>query len=122
MADGLPRAHVAHRIPHRLRVHVPSRKGDQAYFKKAMQRLGDEPSVRSVHVSPRTGSITIEHDGHAQDIARLAGSHDLFDLPEAEVVYMVAESFAGRTASIDPPSVVSAGLAGIGVYQLIRGH
>ena len=69
MADDPPGAHLAHRIPRRLRVRVPSRKGDRAYFEGAVDRLRGEPSIRSVRASARTGSITIEHDGHAREVA-----------------------------------------------------
>jgi hypothetical protein len=122
MADGLPRARVAHRIPHRLRVHVPSRQRDRTYFDRAAERLREQPSIRSVRVSPQTASITIEHEGHARDVARLARELDVFDLPEATVAHMLAESVAGRVVGVEPTAVVSAGLAGLGVYQAIRGH
>ena len=122
MADGLPQAQVAHRIPHRLRVHIPSRKGDQAYFHRVSERLGGQPFVRFVRVSPRTGSITIEHDAHAQEVARLARELEVFDLPEAAVAHVLAERLAGRVVGIEPTSAVSAGLAGMGVYQALRGN
>jgi hypothetical protein len=122
MAGDLPRAHVAHRIPNRLRVHVPSQKGDRTYFDRAAERFGEHPSVRSVRASPRTASITIEHDGHAQDVARLARELEVFDLPETAVAHVLAERFAGRVSGVEPAAAVSAGLAGLGVYQAIRGN
>jgi hypothetical protein len=64
MAGDLPRAHLAHRIPHRLRVQVPSRKGDRAYFDRVTERLGKQPSIRSVRASPLAASITVEYEGH----------------------------------------------------------
>lgn len=122
MADDPPLAHLAHRIPRRLRVRVPSRKRDGAYFERALERLRGEPSIRSVRASARTGSITIEHDGHAREVARLAREAGVFDLPEAAVARLLAEGAAGRIVGVDPPSLVSAGLAGMGVYQAFRGH
>ena len=122
MADSLPRAQVAHRIPHRLRVHVPSRKGNRAYFHRALERLGSQPPVRSVRVSPRTGSITIEHDSHPRDVARLAQELEVFDLPEAALAHALAERVAGRIVGVEPTAAVSAGLAGMGVYQALRGE
>ena len=122
MADDLPHARVAHHLPHRLRVRVPSRKGDQAYFDRVSKRLKRERSIRSVQASRHTGSITIEYDGHAGDVALLAREEELFDLPEATVAYMLATSSAVRTTRVNPRTVVSAGLAGLGAYQLIRGN
>jgi hypothetical protein len=122
MADDLPRAQVAHRIPHRLRVVIPTRKGVHEYFPRALERLSGQHPIRSVRVSPRTGSITIEHDGHAQDVARLARELGVFDLPEATIAQALAERFPGRVVGVEPSAVASAGLAGMGVYQLIRGH
>jgi hypothetical protein len=122
MSEGLPRAHVAHRIPHRLRVEVPSRKGDRDFFDRVARRLTGHSSVRSVRPSPRTASITIEHDGHAQDVAQLARELDAFDLPEAAVAEMLADRGAARIIGVEPSWVVSAGLAGLGVLQVARGN
>src|SRR3712207_5106048 len=98
MVGDLPSAHVLHRIPPRLRVEVPSRKGDRAYFDRVAERLGTHSSVRSVRPSPRTASIAIEHDGPAQDVVRLARDLDVFDLPEIAVTQVLAERVAGRIA------------------------
>jgi hypothetical protein len=122
MSEGLPRAHVAHRIPHRLRVEVPSRKGDRPYFERVAQRLAGHASVRSVRPSPRTASVTIEHDGQAQDVAQLARELDAFDLPEAAVAQVLADRGAARVIGVEPSSLVSAGLAGLGVLQVARGN
>lgn len=122
MADDPPGAHLAHRIPRRLRVRVPSRKGNRAYFEGAVDRLRGEPSIRSVRASARTGSITIEHDGHAREVASLARQAGLFDLPEAAVAHLLAEGVAGKFVDVDAPSLVSSGLAGMGVYQAVRGN
>ena len=122
MADDLPRAHVAHRMPGRLRVRVPSRKGDRAYFGRAAERLGGHHGVRSVRVSPRAASVTIEHDGGAEAIARLAREHGLFDLPEAAVVGAIAEAAPARIVGVDPGSAAAVGLAGLGAIQLARGN
>src|SRR3712207_2036044 len=121
MADDLPRAHVAHRIPGRLRVRVPSRKGDRAYFGRAAERLGAHPGVRSVRASPRTASVTIEHDGGVEGFARLAREHGLFDLPEAAVVGAIVEAPA-RIVGVDPGSAVAVELAGLEAVQLARGN
>lgn len=122
MSEGLPRAHVAHRIPHRLRVEVPSRKGDRAYFDRVARRLAGHSSVRSVRPSPRTGSVTIEHDGQARDVAQLARELEAFDLPEAAVAHAFADQVAVRVVGVEPTMVVSAGLAGLGVLQVARGN
>lgn len=122
MADSLPLARVAHSIPHRLRVHVPSRKRDRAYFDQAAERLRAQPSIRAVRVSPRTGSIMIEHDGHARNVARLARELEVFDLPEAAAAQMLAARLAGRVVGVEPTSLISASLAGMGMYQAIRGN
>ena len=122
MADALPRAHVAHRVPGRLRVRVPSRKGDRAFFEGTIANLRGRPSIRSVRASARTASITMEHDGDAHEIARLAREAGIFDLPEATVIQLLAERFEGRIVGVKPDSLVSVGLAGLGVYQAMRGQ
>ena len=97
-------------------------KGDRAYFEGAVDKLSGEPSIRSVRASARTGSITIEHDGHAREVAFLAREAGLFDLPEAAVAHLLAEGVAGKFVDVDAPSLVSSGLAGMGVYQAARGN
>jgi hypothetical protein len=122
MAHGLPHAQLTHRIPHRLRVRVSSRKGNRTYFRMASERLGEQPIVRSVRVSARTGTILIAHEGYAHDIARLARELGVFDLPEAALLHAVAERTVGRVVGVEPTSAVAAGLAGMGVYQALRGN
>ena len=122
MADGFPQAHLAHRIPHRLRVHVPSRKGDREYFAKASERLGGQPSVRSIRASPITGSVTIEHDGQASDLAQLARELEVFDLPEAALAQVLVERVAGTALGVEPTAAVAGGLAALGIHQAIRGN
>ena len=122
MADDLPRAFLAHRLPGRLRVRVPSRKGDRTYFGRAAERLGAHPGIRAVRVSPRTASVAIEHDGPAGEVARLARECGLFDLPEGAVVATLAEAAPARIVGVQPRAAVAAGLAGLGVVQLARGN
>jgi hypothetical protein len=73
-------------------------------------------------VSHRTGSVTIEHDGRAEDVARLARDLKLFDLPEATLALTLVAAGAVPIAAVDPRTAVSASLAGLGVYQLARGE
>lgn len=99
MAYDLPRAHLAHRVPRRLRVCVPSRKGDRGYFDEAVDKLRGEPSIRSVRASARTGSIVIEHGGQAPEVARLAREARVFDLPEAAVAGLLRDCAREMLAS-----------------------
>jgi hypothetical protein len=122
MSGDLPRAQLAHRIPHRLRVQVLPRKGDRGYFEMAASRLGGHPSIRAARASPKTASITIEHDGSTQDVARLARELEIFELSEAAVVQMGAERMMDRVVGMEPISAVSVGLAGLGIYQAVRGR
>ena len=92
------------------------------FFEGTVANLRGHPSILSVRASARTASITMEHDGDAQEIARLAREAGIFDLPEAAVVQLLAERFEGRIVGVKPDSLVSVGLAGLGVYQAMRGQ
>jgi hypothetical protein len=58
----IDQAHIVHRTATRLRLRVPARKLDHAYFRDLKVRLAGCPGVRSVEPNPLTGSVLIAHD------------------------------------------------------------
>jgi hypothetical protein len=58
----IDQAHIVHRTATRLRLRVPARKLDHAYFRDLKARLAGCPGIRSVEANPLTGSVVIAHD------------------------------------------------------------
>lgn len=57
------RACVVHRTPKRLRMKVPPRRHDEAFFAGLQQELIKQRGIISVDLNSLTGSVVIVHDG-----------------------------------------------------------
>jgi hypothetical protein len=66
-------ANVTHRLPGRTRLRVPSRRGDPAFFARAIERARNLPAVRAARANPVTSSLLLEHEGEIEPIARELG-------------------------------------------------
>ena len=130
-------AYISHRTPTRLRIRVPSRKRDPAWFSQAKERLAEIAGVEAVDVNELSGSILIVHD--LQDIGTLlvaAKKQGLFQItrPEAQKKATLRQDVAKGFSTVnrrvssatggyaDLWDVAVLGLAGAGVYQLLRGN
>lgn len=60
-------AHVAHHTKGRIRVRLPSAKGDHAALEKVKKALVPVPGVQSVDVNATTGSVLIHYDSAKHD-------------------------------------------------------
>lgn len=76
-----PRANLAHRIPGRVRVRVPSRRKDNEFFQHVERRWLEHDQVQQVEVNVLTGSILFWHESALEPILEFAAEEDLFDLP-----------------------------------------
>ena len=56
------RAHVAHNTKGRLRIRVPSAKGDPAALEEIKRSLSPLPGVSEVKISEATGTVTVLYD------------------------------------------------------------
>jgi hypothetical protein len=52
---------IAHRIPGRIRIRIPSAKGDSEFLEQARAALSALPGVLEVSCNPLTGSILVLH-------------------------------------------------------------
>jgi cation transport ATPase len=69
------KAHIAHHVKGRLRVRVPSAKGNPKALEEIKRSLASLTGVHEVEVSPTTGSVTVHYDPsrHADFHQHLAG-------------------------------------------------
>jgi hypothetical protein len=126
---------VAHRAPGRLRIKVPSKKGDRAYFAELEEHFSGQTGIDKVVVNPCTGSALFEGDTGIRPIAHHGMKCNLFTLkkpskPKATLFDNVAGTFQlGNTrlkqytdGHIDIPSLVFLSLLVSGMYQIFRGN
>lgn len=131
----IPEAFVSHEMSLRLRIKIPSKKGDVGYFSGLKERLSDCSGVAAVSVNPKIGSVLILHDLQTKDILAYARKKELFipkrpAPPRRTLFNSVAETFRGydrnlRTwtgGEIDIPSLVFLSLLVSGVYQIAKGN
>ena len=132
----IPVAHVAHMVTGRVRIKVPSRRGDVEYFTVLYEELLDYPALVDVRVNPGTGSIIINHDAPSlEQLKSFAEEMQLFNLERTDykpevLLERVSLSLKGidegikkyTGGDIDFRSVVFIILIGVAIKQLTRGH
>lgn len=138
----LDEAQLTHRIAGRLRIKLPARRRDAAFFSDLSRRLAQCDGVTDVHASPLTGSILIRHTTTVDAIATYADRHGLFSLRLSRVsseetaparAHAMMHREPARSArrkageSHDDRERVqarrlSATLAGLGTLQTVRGQ
>jgi hypothetical protein len=134
----VPEASIVHRIAGRMRVRVPSRRGDPAYFAAVEETLRSLKGVESVEADPLTGGILILHGIDPGAIVEYAAQNALFLAKEKEakkagntVLHDVLgapfgslsrriRTFTGSAADLSGLAVLA--LLSVGVYQIARGN
>ena len=140
----LPDAYITHATSGRVRIKIPDRKGDEAYFsslKEKLAGLSELPGIQRVEANPLTGSILVTHtlDLQAIDlemVAQYSEFNNLFRLrttarPDPPPVSRKLEQslrevngkVGGLTGGeIDVGMLAILGLLGIAIVQLNRGN
>lgn len=84
MGEGLPRARVSHRLPGRVRLRVPQRRGEADWFADTVLELAMARGVKAAKGDHRLGSLLIVHEAPLEQIAATARRRGLFDLVDLE--------------------------------------
>jgi hypothetical protein len=127
-------ARITHRTPERLRLKIPSRKGDHPYFDTLRHHLSNLPGVRSVEANPVTGSLLLMLEpGREVPLVHAAGNY--FRLmnpdPRRETLQQVAAGRFGEInrkirnftgGELDLQSLGFAGCLALGIYQISMGN
>jgi hypothetical protein len=112
----VPVASIEHQLPGRVRLRVPSKRGDVPFFEEVVRELSKHPSLRELTASSLTGSITLHYREPLQPITAAASERKLFETGRSEPQasrLREASGLAGATA---------AGLSGLGLFQVARGN
>ena len=136
----LPEARLCHYASGRLRVKIPEKRRDDAFFEAVRKRLSGWDSIDRVEVNPLTASVLVEFASLLDLFAENAIKNDLFEIdldalsglgedPKALTEH-AAEAFGKADESIrrwtggaaDLRSAVLVFLVGAGLMQAFRGN
>jgi hypothetical protein len=136
----LPQARVCHFANGRLRVKIPERRHDEAFFDTVRERLSSWASIERVEVNPLTASVLVRFADLTALFAENALKNDLFEVdydalsaatePQPPLTERAAQGFARVDAALqrwsggaaDFRSVVFLLLLLGGLRQLSRGN
>jgi hypothetical protein len=136
----LPQARVCHYASGRLRVKIPDKRRDEAFFDRVRERLSGWDSIERVEVNPLTASVLVEFASLPGLFAENAVKNDLFEVdidalsalddePQpltehaAQALAKTDESIRRWTAgAADLRSAVFVLLVGAGFLQVLRGN
>ena len=76
----LPEAFIVHRHANRVRLRIPSQKGDAAFFTRVERALSALDHISYAHANPLTGSVLLYYEGDFDIIARYAEAEQFFTL------------------------------------------
>lgn len=129
----LPNAYITHATQGRVRIKIPAKKGDSAYFaslRDKLAALSELPGIQRIEANPLTGSILVLHtlDPDAIDlglVAQYSEFNQLFRLqqPSVKQTPVPGNKASGRVGGeIDPKLLAILGFVGVAIIQLKRGH
>ena len=105
----LPAGYIAHRIGDRVRVRIPERKGDAAYFMRVERDLTACERVIYVEANPLTASILLRYAGANDDLRRDAINLGLFaieEMPPSVNPVLTATSESDRSTGSLPAAII----------------
>jgi hypothetical protein len=114
----LPTAAIEHRLPGRLRLKVPSRRGDVRFFESVVRALSAHDAVEELKANPLTGGIIIRHSGPAEPILAAAAEHGVFEVKIREPARIDDPPASPEAKARDVLDALAAGLAGLAAVQL----
>jgi hypothetical protein len=68
---------IAHQVPGRIRMKIPSAKGDPALLEQIQQTFSAIPGIEQVVVNPQTGSVVLRYDTDRHDDFHVGFTHHL---------------------------------------------
>lgn len=129
----IPDAYVTHRSFRRIRIKVPSKRGDEAYFTQASRSFKGCEGIETININPVTGSILFTHTGDFRTIREYAEKQNLFTMKMNSSPPLFNSrlktrfnNFDDRIKSltgkeIDIPGIAFLTLLGLGVSQITAG-
>lgn len=126
---------VCHQTTDRVRLRIPSRKGDAAFFAQVRTQLEAVPEITRVETSSLTGSVLLRCRGSSERVLESLRRGNLLPIRERTPVrrplavrtvagFREIDAWVERSSGgeLDLPSVALVGLIVAGVYQIMRGN
>ncbi|MCX8069325.1 MAG: hypothetical protein N2738_02350 [Thermodesulfovibrionales bacterium] len=126
---------IVHKIPSRIRIKVPSKKGDISFFENVMGKLEEISAIEKIEINAYTGSIVIYSSSKSDFIVNSIKSMGLFNLIgsnyEKRTIHRsvktafkdIDKKVKGLTAGeLNLADIVFLALIGVVVYQIQRGN
>jgi hypothetical protein len=135
----LPEAYISHMIHGRLRIKIPSRKGDMYFFGDMYRQLSTYHGIDRVEVNSLTGSILLMHSLDAGRIADFARASNLFAIKDANAKMYGKQTYVSRKISetfqdinhkvivstkgfANIPDLMVIALIGLSIFQISQGN
>ncbi len=132
----LPEAQLRHRTANRLRIGIPSQKGNPSYFSGLRDALLSYRKFERLEVNPHTGSVLfIDEDldvgamleyAEAKGLFRLWEPNDNSESLSQKLVKPVRDLSASLDrftgGELDLPGLAFMALLSVGVYQVFKGN
>jgi len=123
----IPDAVIAHESKGRLRIKIPTQRGNLGSLKSYGDQIASCPGVLSIEVNPVTGSMLLIHQTTAGQIAEYARSKNLFSLkeqksskePSADLRRNIGETFKSIDWQIQSLTDGDLDLSGFALVALI---
>jgi len=119
----IPVAYIEHQLPGRVRLQVPSRRGDVPFFERVVRELSKHPAMHELTATPLTGSITLHYFEPLHPIIAAAADQRLFETSRLEPQSNVSE--AKRASRLREGSGfingIATGLSGLSLFQATQG-
>lgn len=130
-----PLAFVSHKTRSRIRLKIPSKRKDHAFFAYIAEKMSSVEGVSSVEAYPLTGSILLLHSSDPDRIiemasvagglrfARNAGSRTNLHRRVSETFKGIDIALRDVTANeLDVGGLAVLTLLGAGIYQILKGN
>lgn len=131
----LPEARITHTTSGRLRIKIPSKKGNTSYFKSLKGRFSDWGKVQKAETNAVTAGVLLLHDADIKDISKFAEENRLFrveslERKQAPLANKIRSSFKDFNTRVkkltggelDLPSAGFLCLLSLSIYQIARGN
>jgi hypothetical protein len=114
---ALPEAEIAHTMPGRARLRIPTKRDDAVFFASVATGLSTIAGVSKVRTRPLTGSILIHYDEPLAHVTEAAEKAQLFAVAPHAASASLAEAI-----EFDPKMVIGIGLGVLALWQLKQGR
>lgn len=122
----LPQASISHRTAGRLRIRIPSRRGEEAYFRQVSRQLARCPGIERIEANPVTASLLVVPAVDMETLMRFTETEGLFLLSETgsapmTITETLAAGFGGLNQELRRLSAGTVDLGTLAFAALVTG-